>query len=152
MAILQSDYAKGLIVGAMPWQAGSSVSFRFAMAVPTTVATGDILELAPRPPGCRIIDMVLDSDDLDAHETAAISLDIGIMSGAWQDRSQDRTVGAEFFSGATIARTGGVLRPTLITAFRSGISPVATSIGVKIATQAATAQAGSIGLTVVYTA
>lgn len=150
MSVIQSAAALGRVAIAYPSIAGHVVAQRFSYTVPVNIAEGDIVELAPIPPGCRVIDMVLDSADLDTG--SAILLNVGIMSGDWGDPANDRTVGAEFFSGSNVAQAGGVARPTLASAFKQGASDKARSIGVKIATDAATAQAGEIGLTVHYAA
>lgn len=151
MAIHKSDAAKGKHNIAYPGFAGQAVTFRYAMAVPTTVQADDILELAPIPPNCRVAEIVLDSNDLDSHGTPTLALDVGIMSGGWGEDGA-RTVGAEFFAASEIGRTGGVARPTLATAYRTGTADHTRSIGVKIGAAAATAAAGQIGLTVTVVA
>lgn len=150
MAILKSEAAKGLVNVAFPGSAGEAITQRYSMTVPTTVEADDILELAPIPPNCRVVDMVVDCDDLDTG-TPAIVVDIGIMSGEWGEGGA-RTVGAEFFSASNIGQAGGVARPSLASAYRTGTSDKARSIGVKIATVAATAQAGQIGITLTVAA
>lgn len=147
MAVIQSEYAKGSIAIPYPSLAGGATTFRFAMAVPTTVQANDILELARIPGGCRVTEIVLDSDDLDSDGTPAITLDVGIMSGNWGDPSQSRTCGAEFFSASNVGQAGGVARPTLASAYRQNAADNDRSIGVKIGTVADAAQAGSVGLT-----
>lgn len=147
MAVKQSAAALGRVAVAYPSIAGHVVAQRFSYTVPTSITAGDIIELAPIPPGCRVVDIVLDSADLDTG-SPAIVLDVGIMSGEWGDPANDRTVGAEFFSASTVAQAGGVVRPTLASAYKQAASDKARSIGVKVATAAATAQAGEIGLTV----
>lgn len=151
MTMFQGSAAKGITPVSYPAYAGHVVTQRFSMAVPTTVANGDILELACIPPGCRPVDLVLDSDDLDTG-TPAMTLDVGVMSGEWGDDTAGRTCGKEFFDAATTAQAGGVARPTLAGAYRVAGAAKARSIGVKIVTKAATAAAGEIGLTVSYVA
>lgn len=151
MAIIQSDAAKGKLNVPYPGYAGQAVKVRYSMPVPTTVDDGDILELAPIPPNCRVVDIVLDTDDLDSHGTPAMSIDVGIMSGEWGNPAQDRTCGDEFIAASTTPRTGGVVRPSTAGAYRTGKSDKARSIGVKIVAKAATAAAGSVGLTVTVT-
>lgn len=151
MAILKSEAAKGLVNVAFPGSAGEAITQRYSMAVPVTAEANDILELAPIPPNTRVVDIVLDCDDLDTDGTPAISLDVGIMSGEWGEDGA-RTVGAEFFSGSNIGQAGGVARPTLVSAYRTGTSDKARSIGVKIATKADEAAAGTIGITLTVAA
>lgn len=151
MAVIQSKFAKGVKGVPFPAFAGHVVAMRFDHAFSAAPSANDILELACLPAGARVVDMVLDSDDLDSNGSPLISFDVGFMSGNWGDESQSRTVGAEFFSGDTVARAGGSSRPSLKTAFRSAPASNDRSIGVKIAAAAATFQAGTIGLTVSYT-
>ncbi|MBO3760342.1 hypothetical protein [Ciceribacter sp. L1K22] len=150
MALIQSKYAKGIVTVPFPAFAGAVVGLRFAHTLSAAPAANDIIELAPILPGLVPLDMILDSDDLDTDGTPAITLDVGIMSGVWGVNDGARTVGAEFFSGSTVAQTGAVARPTLKTAFRVAPSDTARSIGVKIATAADVFAAGEIGLTVLY--
>ncbi len=149
MTIHKSDYAKGLSVGPNPsWNASGAAVHRFAMAVPTTVAANDILELAPIPANCRVVDITADSDDLDSNGAPAIVMDVGIMTGEFGEDDDARTCGAEFFSASTLGQAGGVARATTAAALRTGKAGYARSIGVKISTVAATPQAGSVGVTV----
>lgn len=147
MALIQSDAAKGKINVPYPGFAGQAVIKRYAMPIPTTVDDGDILELAPIPPNCRVVDMVLDIDDVDSHGTPALSIDVGIMSGEWGVNDAARTCGQEFFAANTTGRTGGVARPTAVGAHRTARSDKARSVGVKIVAKAATAAAGQVGVT-----
>ncbi|QRG06102.1 hypothetical protein EZH22_24430 [Xanthobacter dioxanivorans] len=149
MAVFNSKYATREYPVPYPDGSAEVIAVRFAYTVPATIALNDIIEIAVLPAYCRVVDMILDADDLDTGGSPAIVLDVGIMSGAVGDGGT-RTIGAEFFSGATTAQAGGVVRPTLKTAFRVAPTSDHRSIGVKIATAAATAAAGEIGLTVLY--
>lgn len=149
MPIFQSEAARGLITPPMPIFAGAPTVWRYTQLIPATgLLVNDIFELAAIPPNMRVAELVLDSDDLDSNGTPLITLAVGIMSGQWGDTSQSRTCGAEFFSGLQIARTGGVATPSLASAYRTGKAAFARSIGVQITALAATAVAGTIGLTV----
>ena len=149
MAVIQSKFAKGVVGSPYPAFAGHVVAKRYDYSFSANPTANDIIELAPLPAGARVVDMIFDADDLDTNGTPLISFDVGIMSGNWGDESQSRTVGAEFFSATTIARTGGAARPTIASAFRSAPAANDRSIGLKIAAAAATFQAGTIGLTVI---
>lgn len=146
MALIQSKYSKGIIVPPYPAFAGGVVAHRFSHSFASAPSLNDILELAVIPAGSRVVDVIFDSDDMDTGTT--LSFDVGIMSGAWQENSGSRTIGAEFFSGSTIGQTGAVARPTLKSAFRTVRTAADRSIGVKIAAAATGFQAGEIGLTV----
>jgi len=147
MALIQSDWAKLNKAYPSPQFAGHTVTMRFSIALTTAqLVTGNIIELAPLPAGCVPVGVTLDSDDLDSG-TAAL-LDVGIMSGAFGDNDAARTCGAEFISQSNVAQAGGVVRPTLVSAYRQAAANTDRSIGVKIQTQPGTPVAGTIGLTV----
>ncbi len=150
--IHQSDFAKGIKDVPYPANAGQVCAARFAMAVPSTLALNHIIELGVIPAGCRVVDAVLDVDDLDTG-SPAIVIDVGIMTGTVGDAVfANRTCGDELFDGITTAQAGGVVRPTLAKALRTGRSNVERSIGVRVMTAAATPATGVIGLTVFYAA
>lgn len=148
MAILKSVAALGAVAIAYPSCAGETVTQRYSFQVPDTIKKDDIIELAPIPPGARVVDIVLDSDELDTNVAATMVVDVGIMSGDWGSEASDRTCGDQFFDGIDTVQAGGVARPTLPSAYRQPAADVARSIGVKVVTAAATAAAGEIGLTV----
>lgn len=155
MTIHQNEVAKyGKIAIPYPSFAGQVVAHRFTFPVTALIAAaaGDIIEMAPIPRGCTVVDMILDSDDLDTDGTPAITMDVGIMSGVFGDTAQDRTIGAEFFSGSTVGQAGGLVRPTLKTAQRVAASDTERSIGIKIGTAADAGAAGTVGLTIFYAA
>ncbi|WP_331373763.1 hypothetical protein [Sinorhizobium chiapasense] len=149
MSVIQSNYAKGIIALAYPSIAGAATAVRFAHQLSAAPSAGDILELAMIPAGTRVVEMILDSDDLDTNGTPTLTMDVGLMSGSFGDEDQARTCGAEFFSGSSVAQAGGSERPSLKTAFRTGKSNVDRSIGIKFPNAAATFAAGTIGLTVI---
>lgn len=148
MALIQSKYAKGTEALSYPSNAGEAVAIRFSHQLTANPAAGDILDLACIPSNCRVVDVVLDSDDLDTNGAPTMTMDVGIMSGTFGDESPARTCGAEFFSGANVAQAGTVARPTLKSAYRTTASNIDRSIGIKFVTAAATFVPGQIGLTV----
>ncbi|WP_276200269.1 hypothetical protein [Chelatococcus sp. XZ-Ab1] len=147
MALIQSDYAKGILNSPMQHTGGVAIVHRFAVRVPATVQAGDIIEAAVIPPDARAVDMVVDADQLDTDGTPTLAIDIGLMSGQWQEQDDTRTCGNEFFAASAIAGTGGVARPTSATAYRTGFAPTARSIGIKIVNPPATPGEGVIGIT-----
>lgn len=153
--MLQTDYATGSQIAPTPECSGETVSYRATI----DLATGDltlnnIIEMGPLPAGCEFVDAILDTDDLDSNGAPAVTLDVGIMNGDFgallDDDGNARTCGAEILSAVTTGQAGGVVRPTLKTAFRIARSDVDRSIGLKISAASATAQAGTVGLTVIY--
>jgi hypothetical protein len=137
MTLILSKYAKGTEPLSYPSTAGEAVAIRFSHQLTSAPAVGDILELGCIPSNCRVAEIILDMDDLDSNGAPAVLFDVGIVSAA--------------FGLEDNARTGGVARPTLKTAYRTTQSSVDRGIGVKFTTAAATFQAGVIGLTVFLT-
>lgn len=152
MTILHSKYVSGPYRVPAAECAGEVVAVRYEYDVPASVTLDDIIELGILPQYHRVVDMILDVDDLDSNASPTIKLDVGLMNGDVGEDTSDgvtaRTCGAEFFSQVTTAQGGGVVRPTLATAFRVAPTDKNRSIGVKIQTAAATPQAGKLGLTV----
>lgn len=147
MAILQSSQAKGISPNPYPHTASSVCAVRATIALTANPTANDIAEMVMLPAGCRVIDMILDSDDLDSDGTPAITMDVGIMSGEF-GTSGARTCGDEFFTAATVGQTGAVARPTKKEAFRVAASNVHRSIGIKFAVVSDVFVAGTVGLTV----
>jgi hypothetical protein len=140
---------------AYPDCAGDVVSNRYEadLAVTplkgVTLAANDIIDVGIIPANATVVDVILDSDDLDTGGAPALAFDVGIMSGTPGDTVTARTCGAEFFSASTLAQAGGVARSTLKTTFR--VAPVGydRSVGIKITTAAATlATTGKLGVSV----
>ena len=147
MAIRQSKHAKNQIAVAVSAGANQLVVNDYFYDLPTAQnVTGDIIEMGILPAYHTVSDVVLIADDLDAG--TAISLDAGLMSGTPGDAVSARTCGAELFSGANTAQAGGAARASLKSAFTILPTETDRSIGVKIATQAATPAAGRIRLRV----
>jgi hypothetical protein len=149
MAVINSKYATREIPLPYPKCAGEVVAYRFSYTVPTTIAQDAIVELAVLPAFCRVVDAIFDSADLDTNVSPEIVWDIGVMSGAVGDGGT-RTCGDELFDGITTSQAGGVVRPTLQKAFQVAPTSDHRSIGAKLVTDAATAAAGEIGLTLYY--
>ncbi len=150
MALIQTAVAKRQIVPPFPETAGQVCAMRFSYAFASAPSANDIVELGVIPAGARVVDMILDTDDLDSNGSPTMTFDVGIMSGNFGDNDAARTCGAEFFSGSNAPQSGAVARPTLKTAFRTAATQADRSIGLKVAAAAATFVAGSVGLTVLY--
>lgn len=146
--IRQSKFITRQLPTVSSGEAGNVIVNDYFYDLPTAQnVTGDIIDIGVLPAYMTVSDAVLIADDLDTG-TPAILLDVGIMSGDPGSTDTGRTCGAEIFSGATAAQAGGTARPTLATAFKILATEADRSIGVKIATQAATAAAGRIRLRV----
>lgn len=145
--IRQSDFIKRIQPTVSSGEAGNVIVNDYFYDLPTAQnVTGDIIDMGVLPAYMTVSDVVLVADDIDSGAGAV--LDVGIMSGSPGDTNTDRTCGAEIFSGATTGQAGGVARPTLASAFKILATEADRSIGVKIATQSATAVAGRIRLRV----
>lgn len=148
MAIRQSKHALNQIAVAVSDGANRLVVNDYFYDLPTAQnVTGDIIEMGILPAYHTVTDVMLITGDLDGG--TAMVLDAGLMSGTPGDAVSARTCGAELFSGAATAQTGGVARPTLPSAFTILPTETDRSIGVKIATQAGTPAAGRVRLRVV---
>jgi len=147
MALLVSDLVTaGTLVKADNYNV---VSARGSVAVDGTLTADDILKLVPLPANCVLMDLVLDTDDLDTHETPTITLDVGILNAAFEAIES----GQEFLTESTIAQAGGVVRASTAVKALCRIPPSMSTryLGVKVHTAAATAAAsGTVGLTVTY--
>lgn len=143
----QSNKVTGIDVPPNPSFAGEVVRQRGSITLPAGITINDRLELCVLPANCTLFDAILDSDDLDSATT--ITLDGGLMSGEVGAVDIARTVGTELFSASTVAQAGGVVRPTLSTAFRIAPVPYDRSIGLLVKA-APTGQAGSVHLIIFY--
>lgn len=147
MAVLQSDFAKGLCDLPVPECAGQVVANFLKYSWPAAGhAANDVIEMGAIPAGFRVVDMILHSDDLDTG--VGLSLNVGVMTGAWQSQDQARTAGNEFFNADTVAQAGGVSRMSLATGFNLAASGDDRSIGITVGAAAAGSQAGELRLTV----
>lgn len=137
---------------AYPSEAGQVVSNRYTFqlgrnGIPASLLVNDIIDLGLLPAGCTVEDVIIDTDDLDTNGTPTISLDVGIMTGTPGDVVSARTCGQEFFAGDQTARTGGVTRMTRSQGFRVPATGADRSIGVRVATAAATWATGNPSFT-----
>lgn len=148
--MIQTEFASGVQIAPTPCDTGM-VSYRASIALTTAELTlNNIIEMGPLPADCQLVDAILDTDDLDSNGAPTITLDVGIMSGTFGVVDGTRTCDASIMSAVTTAQTGGVVRPTLASAFRIARSSSDVGIGVKIHAAPGTAVAGTLGLTVIY--
>lgn len=105
MTILQSTLAQGQTIAPQAFGAGVNVSVLATFTIPTgmTVATTDIIELSVLPAGCHIVDaIILPTGSFGA----AVTADVGIMSGTFGDAKSVRTSGDEVFDAVTLTALG----------------------------------------------
>lgn len=148
-SFLKNDWTKGKKPTPVPDQGGVIACETFEYSLAAALALNDIIEIGILPANARIVDGILDCDDLDTNGAPAITLDVGIMSGTVGDADTGRTVGTELFAASTVAQAGGMARTTK--GQRSVPTALDRSIGVKVAAAPATgATTGKIRLTVFY--
>jgi hypothetical protein len=147
----QSEHATGNRIAPTPRGAGDLTSYRARVnIVPGDTALNTIIEMGPLPAGTELVDVILDSDDLDSNAAPTITLDVGILSGPFGLNDNTRTIDASIMSASNVAQAGGVARPSLASALRITRSDVDRGIGIKVKAAAATGQAGVLGLTAIY--
>jgi hypothetical protein len=148
MSTLLSRFAKRMLSTITSASAGQVIANDYFFDITAAqINAGEIIDLGVLPAGHTVSDAILIADDLDTG-AAAITLDVGIMSGTPGDDVSVRTCGAEIFSGSVGGQAGVVGRPTLASAFKILPTDADRSIGVKIVVDAATAAAGRIRLRV----
>ena len=152
--VLPASEQNGSVSAAYPDCAGDIIVNRYELDLASgvlkgvTLGAGDIIDMGVIPANSTVVDVIIDSDDLDSNGTPTIAFDVGVMSGNPGDTGS-RTCGAEFFSASTVAQAGGVARTTLKTAFRVAPAQSDKSVGLKITTAAATQPAtGKLGISV----
>lgn len=126
-----------------PRNAGETITVFAQYALTAALALNDVIRMLTVPAGCIIADAVLVADDLDTGGAPAITLDVGI-AGADTD---------QLFAASTVAQAGGVVRPTIATAFRDAATTADRTVQVLVKAGPATgATTGKIGLSVSYRA
>lgn len=152
--VLPASEQSGPIPIAYPDCAGDVVCNRYEIDLASsplkgvTLAVGDILDIGIIPATSQVVDVIIDSDDLDTGGSPAMAFDVGVLTGS-PGTTGSRTCGNEFFAASTVAQAGGVVRTTKAAAFRVSPAATDTSVGVKITTAAATqATSGKIGVSV----
>lgn len=116
------------------------------VAVVAEFLLNDVIEMGALPAGMILLaPPVLVVDDCDTGVT--LTFDVGLMSGdylaALDSAGAARTCGAEFFAGATIGQTGGMVTSIVPAGMKLTPSLVDRSIGIKIATAATAVIAGA---------
>lgn len=145
MTIYKSDMASGRKSTVYPFQANAPTQVAVNFNVPPEgLKVGDIVEMTLLPAGCTVVDAVLAVDKSDSNAAQTLSLDVGVMSGEWQDSNPARSCGSELFDNDTTARSGGTTRMSLVSGFRLQKQPVNRSIGIKVEAAAATLVPGAV--------
>lgn len=132
-----------------PSQAGEVIAVRTQVAVGTTLPINSILQMVPLPPECVPVDVILDVTDLDSNVTKTATFSVGILN-----EDEDDLVSTKLFiSQADTPQAGGVKRADQVNGFRvARHATLPQTIAIKVHAAAATAKAGTVGLTVLYRA
>lgn len=148
-----NDYISGRLP--VPTPAGSEVlSTRFTLSMATAdAALNTIGQIGILPAGCIPIDVRVDMTDPDA-STAAMVLQVGIWDGSGSSLSTDSADG-----GAHWGTTTAVTAASSQSLTRNGVAMESVTksssdrkIGVKVTTPPTTAQAFTLGVTLLYKA
>lgn len=148
-----NDYISGRLP--VPTPAGSQVlSTRFTLSMATAdAALNTIGQIGILPAGCIPIDVRVDMTDPDA-STAAMVLQVGIWDGSGSSLSTDSADG-----GAHWGTTTAVTAASSQSLTRNGVAMESVTksssdrkLGVKVTTAPTTAQAFTLGLTLLYKA
>lgn len=111
------------------------------------LAANDLIMICDLPEDCVFVDAAFVSDDLDSDGAPALVLNFGVVNDAETDL--ETTLQA----GLTVGQAGGVVRATLTKALlelKGG--DTGKRLGFKVATAAATGQAGELGMSLSYRA
>ena len=147
MANTKSPQALGQVPMAIP--GGSEVvnMMLSAEVAAGDLGAGDLIILGEIPAGCVLVDAIYASDDLDAGATPALSLDFGTVNAS------ETNLDATIESGITIGRAGGAARMTPTVANLNVLGgDTGKPVGFKVATAAATGQAGTLMVSLSYRA
>jgi len=148
-----NDYISGRLP--VPTPAGSQVlSTRFTLSMATAdAALNTIGQIGILPAGCIPIDVRVDMTDPDA-STAAMVLQVGIWDGSGSSLSTDSADG-----GAHWGTTTAVTAASSQSLTRNGVAMESVTksssdrkLGVKVTTAPTTAQAFTLGVTLLYKA
>lgn len=121
---------------------------RARIQLATTKPLNDRLFVAVYPANHVLVDAILWAADLDSNGTPTIALDVGVLDTI--QTGGDTTDADAIFDGVTTAQSGGVVRPTLATAFQIADRSYDRTVTVTIATGFATFQAGELGLNLFF--
>lgn len=164
MALTQSDYAKG--IRKVPTAQGGELVAVRAVVTLAAAGAGDIIEMLPVPEDHILVDVILDSDDIDSNGSPTVTLSVAYLNAAKSDIDVTANIngdGAAFIAASTIGQAGGMARPTTKSLWKalprastpSGSTPAnaqLNNLGVKIVAASATFAAGNVGLTAIYRA
>lgn len=148
MALLttNSPYATG--ARPMPVAQGAEVlRVRMVHTLSANPTANDVAWLGDLPEDHVIVDIILDSTDIDTNGSPTVTISVGELNAGKTD------LATTYIAASTVGQTGSLARPTTAVAVQT--APQATakrSIGLKFPAVAATFAAGSVGVTLIYAA
>lgn len=116
--------------------------FRTIELTAAQVVQNNLVKLALLPAGYRIVDLILESDDLDSHGTPTATISVGILNSTGDDLTANMTM----ITASTIPQGGGQARVGTKSLETIGTSTSDRTVIAKFVAAVATAAAG--GLTV----
>jgi hypothetical protein len=93
-------------------------------------ASADVLEMLPLPPGCAVVDVILDTDDLAG---TTFTANVGLLTGEY-GAGGARTCGAEFMSAKALGAAAAIFRADVAGYTRIAPSGTTRSIGLALTT------------------
>lgn len=148
-----NDYITGRKPALYP--SGSEVvAVRFAVDLTTAdLVLNRIGEVGVLPAGCVPVAMIVDCDDVDTNGTPTIAMSVGVLNAAGTALSTATDDGgAAWATSVVTGQAGGMAFPTSKALQRVNQSASDRKVGVLVTAAAATAAAGTLGVTLLYRA
>lgn len=143
MALRQSKQVKAGYPVLTPTDANCGSFIVAEYEVETGLALNDVIEMGGIPENCIVAGVKFAFADCDSNGTPTMSFDAGILSGDYGSTDGARTCGAQFLSGDTTARAGGVVTSTVLAGQMLASSDTVRGFGLKVAAAAATLTVGA---------
>jgi hypothetical protein len=114
--------------------------FRTVELTAAQVVQNNLVKLAKLPAGYRIVDLILESDDLDTHGTATSTVSVGVLKA---DESAFET-GMTMITASEIPKTGGLARIDTKSLETIGASTSERTVALLFVAAVGTAAAGGV--------
>lgn len=124
MSLIQSAWADGRSTPPRPQTAGAVHVAKFRFPVTRDIGAGDVLEIGILPAFAHIVDAALVAEGA----FAAVTADVGLMSGAAGELNAARTVGTQLFAAGALTGVVRLNRPEALALPATGVD---RGIGVK---------------------
>lgn len=123
-----------------------SADYNLADSGNGALALNDIIEMVPFPAGYQLVDVIVDTPDLDTGGSPALALDVGVLSGEYRSNSA-ATMDASIIAASTVGQAGGIARASVAGFSKIAVSDTDRAIGIKAQTGPATgATTGTVRL------